>query len=137
MSRKHEVIKHFVRFYSPGTLTAETTIKPINKWDKSKAIQMSKEIKERHGALPYRFCFFCRGRKTGDLDSDMIATSRMYYLGGIVKTLEEIKSEKDRKNRILISNMEGNKWNKIVINNNSYTWTQPLKDKDEVLNIGD
>ena len=45
--------KHFVTFYSPGTFAAETSRKPIESWDVDKAVAMSKEIKERHGALPY------------------------------------------------------------------------------------
>lgn len=127
--------KHFVTFYFPGTIVAETTIRPTKKWHKDKAILMSKELKERHGALPYGFKFTCRSRDDNELDSKEIAQSRMYYLGGEVLTLEEIKKKGDPKDRILISNMECNNWDRVVVNRNSWKWTQPLKGKDEVLNI--
>lgn len=124
--------KHFVTFYSPGNFVAETTTKPIGKWHKDIAIKISKAIKERHGALPYGFCFTCRENDGTALDSKEIARSRMYYLGGDVLTLQEVK-EKMPNERTLISNMECNGWDKVVINRNSYKWTQPLKGKDEVL----
>jgi len=37
------------------------------------------------------------------------------------------------KNRILISNMENNGYDKIIVNTNSWKWTQPLRESDIVL----
>lgn len=132
---EYEVIKHCVCFMSPGTIVAETTSKIIKKWDITQAVEMAKDIKERHGAIPYGFYFKTKGRKEGELDSKVIAESGMYYLGGEVKTLSQIQAENDPENKILISNMECNGYERIVINNNSYTWTQPLKEDDKVLDI--
>jgi hypothetical protein len=125
--------KHFVRFYSPGTFVAEQSELPIDSWDTEKAIELSYTIRERHGALPYGFQFITRSRTDDDLDSKVSATSNMYYLGGEILTLEDIKSRKDPKDSILILNMEGNGWDRVVVNTNSYKWTQPLNRGDVVL----
>ena len=127
--------KHFVTFYSPGTFVAEQTTKPIPSWDVEKAIDMSKNIKERYGALPYGFQFSTRIRGKDDLDSHESKHSNMYYLGGEVLSLAQVKARNDPNDKILISNMETNKWEKIIINTNSWKWTQPLEKDDVVLAI--
>ena len=125
--------KHFVTFCSPGTFVAEQTTKPIDAWDVDKAKKMSKEIKERYGATPYGFFFSTRKRKDDELDSKIIKESGMFYLGGKIFTLKMLKERNDPKDKILISNMECNGWKKIVENNNSWKWTQPLRKGDKVL----
>lgn len=126
--------KHFVTFYSPGTFVAEQTTKPIDSWDVDLAVSMSKEIKERHNALPYGFRFSTRERGENDLDSHETKTSAMYYLGGKVYTLKQLKALNDPSNDILVSNMECNGWRRVVVNTNSWKWTQPLMKGDKVLN---
>ena len=126
--------KHFVIFFSSCTFITEQTQKPIDNWDKEKAVEMSRRITERYGAKPYGFCFTTRERKFTELDSREIKRSNMYYLGGDVLTLKELKAKNDPRNQILISNMECNGHNSIVVNNNSWQWIQPLNDDDEVLN---
>lgn len=125
--------QHYVTFYSPGTMVSETTTKPINSWDVEVAQEMARTIKERHGATPYGFRFTTRGRGEEDLDSKEIAASNFYYLGGRVETLEEIKARGDPKERILISNMECNGWSKVIVNDNSWRVTQPLREGDTIL----
>lgn len=127
--------KHFVIFYSPGMLTAERTEKEINSWSVDKAIEISKTIKERHGALPYGFRFITKSRTSKELNSKITKRSNMYYLGGVVETLEEIKSKNNADDRILISNMECNGYDKIITNTNSYRWTQPFFEGDILLEI--
>lgn len=127
--------KHFVVFCSPGTFVAEQTEKPIKSWDVDAAVRMAKKIKERHNALPYGFYFTTRERKRKDLDSKEIKHSAMYYLGGEVLTLDDVKKRKDPKDKMLISNMWCNKWDRIVVNTNSYKWTQPLEKGDVVLDV--
>lgn len=126
--------QHFVRFYSPGTLVAEQTQKTIDSWDIEKAKQIAKDITERYGAKPYGFCFVTRQRDDDELDSKEVKKSGMYYLGGEIVTLEDLKRKNDPDDKILISNMEYNDWNEIVRNQNSWSWTQPLKEGDTVLN---
>jgi hypothetical protein len=55
--------------------------------------------------------------------------------GGLVETLDEVKARRrpDGKDDILISNMEGNGYKRIVTNDNSWRWTQPLEEGDTVL----
>ena len=127
------VQKHFVTFNSPGTLVAEQTTKEIDDWSVEKAIEMSKEIKERYGTVPYGFYFTTRSRGKDDLDSKVSATSNMYYLGGRILTLEQIKERHDPNDRTLISNMECIKQDRVIVNTNSWEWTQPLKENDVVL----
>ena len=133
--------KHFVTFYSPGSFTAETSRKPIDSWNTEDAIAMAKDIKERHGAVPYGFRFSTRSRSEDDLDSKESAKSVMYYLGGEIQTLEtldDVIARGDPSDSILISNMRCNKWNRIIriiVNTNSWTWSQPLNDDDVVLDV--
>jgi hypothetical protein len=125
--------QHFVTFYSPGTFVAEETTKPIDKWDVPTALKLMKGITERHGATPYGFRFSTRARTAKELDSKPSQSSPMYYLGGKVETLAQVKARATPKDSILVCNMEGNGYKRIVTNDNSYRWTQPLEDGDVVL----
>lgn len=126
---------HFVTFYSPGTFVAEDTTKPIDAWDVDKAVAMAREINERYGATPYGFRFTTRTREDHELDSKVTARSPMYYLGGKVETLAEVKARATDKDRILVSNMEANDHKRIITNDNSWRWVQPLNDDDVVLDF--
>lgn len=126
--------KHFVHFLSPGTLVAEETVKPIDSWDVDTAVQMAHSINERYGARPYGFQFSTRERGDTDLDSKVIKTSGIYYLGGRTMTAEDVRREiKDPET--LLANMKGNRWEKVVVNDNSYRWIQPLLKGDTVLDV--
>ena len=129
------VKKHFVEFYSPGSFFAETDMREIDSWDIDKAKELAKEIIQRYGAKPYAFKFITRGRTDDELDSKVIEESGYYFINGIVKTLEEIKAENNPNNKILISNMECNKWDKVVITYSPYKWTQPFRKNDSVVTI--
>lgn len=129
------MIKHFVTFMSPGTMVSESTTKDIDEWNVDKAVVMSKEIKERHGSLPYGFQFTTRERGEDDFNSHESDRSNMYFLGGDILTLEDVISRKDKKDRILISNMKSNKWDRVIVNNNSWMITLPLEDNAVVLDI--
>ncbi len=127
--------KHFVTFYSPGTFVHEQTTKPIETWNVEQAVEMSKQITERYNAKPFGFRFSTRARKDNELDSKTVKESPMYYLGGDVLTLEDVKKRNDPKDEILISNMECNDWNRIIENRNSWKITQPLCADDVVLDF--
>lgn len=124
---------HFVTFFSPGSFCAEHTTQLIGSWNVEEAKRLARKVKERHAAIPYGFQFTTRSRSADDLDSKVTATSPFYYLGGKVETLAQVKKRATEKERILVSNMECNGWNKIITNDNSWRWTQPLKDTDIVL----
>jgi hypothetical protein len=125
--------RHFVTFYSPGTIVAETTEKPIDSWDAEKAKAMASEITERYNATPYGFRFSTRERGPEDLDSKVTKVSPMHYINCRVETLEEIKARGDEAERTLVSNMEINGWDKVVRTKSGWGWTQPLEKDDVVL----
>ena len=126
--------KHFVHFQSPGTLFSEETRKEIDSWDVDKAVKMSKEITERYNATPYGFYFTIRERKENELDSKEIKRSQHYFLGGEILTLDQVKEKNDPNDRILISNMECNNYDRVIVNQNSWKCTLPLSENDVVLN---
>lgn len=135
MGRRRKMQQHFVEFLSPGTLVSETTTKPISAWNIKQAKEMSKDIKERHGALPYGFRFITRGREDDELDSSIIHRSHMYYLGGTISTLEEVEARNLPDEKTLLSNMKNNDYDRVIENNNSWKITLPLDKEDVILEI--
>lgn len=127
--------KHFVTFYSPGTFFSEDTTKPVEAWDVDAAVEMARGIKERYGATPYGFRFTTRGRADDELDSKVIAKSPFYYLGGRIETKAEVFARNDPKENILRANMEGNGYDRIIINENSWRFTAGLNADDVVLDV--
>ena len=127
--------QHFVEFYSPGTFVAEISIRSIDAWDISQAVGWAREIVERYDARPYGFRFITRERADDELDSHISAKSGMYYLGGRVETREEVETRNDPNERILQDNMRANNIKRIVVNDNSWRWTQVLNDGDVVLDL--
>lgn len=127
------VSKHFVTFYSPGTFVHETSTREIGSWDVAAACEMACIVVERHNATPFGFQFSTRSRGPNDLDSKQTAQSPMYYLGGTVLTLADVKARHDPKDHILIANMEGNGIARVVQNDNSWRTVQSLNEGDVVL----
>lgn len=125
---------HFVRFLSPGTFIAEQTVKPIDSWDVDKAVEMARDIVERYNARPYGFEFITRERGPDDLDSRITERRGIFYLGGKIETIEEVRERNDPNERILLANME-NSFDRIVVNTNSWKWTQPFRDGDVLLDV--
>ena len=128
-----QVQQHFVTFYSPGTFVAEQTSKPIDAWNVDDAVAMAALITERYGAKPYGFRFSTRGREDNELDSKEIASGPMHYIGGKIETREEIAARADPNDRILLSNMECNGWERVWTTTEGWRWTQPLKPEDVVI----
>ena len=126
---------HFVSFLSPGTFVSEETVKPIESWDIDEAVAMSRDITERYNARPYAFRFLTRERGPDDLDSHETERSGLYFLGGVVETVEQVEARNDPSERILLANMKGNDWDRVVVNKNSWSWTQPLQDGDTILDV--
>jgi hypothetical protein len=125
--------QHFVTFLSPGTFVHEQTTKPIDSWDVETATGMAAEITERYNAKPFGFYFSTSRREDDELNSSQVARSAMYYLGGKIETLAEVKARNDPSERILVANMEGNNWDRIIVNTNSWKVVQPLEAGDVVL----
>ena len=115
-------MKHYVRFYSPGTFISEEDLIELPSENVQLAIELSKTIDQRYGAKPYAFRF-----KTGKKESCL------YHLGGTILTLQQVKDQNNPKNNILIQNMTVNCKDKIIINNNSWEHTSYLEPDDIVL----
>lgn len=127
--------KHFVEFLSPGTFFSETSRKEIAGWDVEAATAMAVEIVERHGARPYGFRFVTRSRGPDDLDARDTDRSPVYYLGGTIRTADEVLSGTDPKEEILRSNVRSNNVKRIIVNDNSWRFTAILNDDDVVLDF--
>jgi hypothetical protein len=127
------MIKHFVHFYSPGTLFSEESVKEIKSWDIELAKKMAGNITERHNATPYGFRFTTQEGGGKNWEPKTTKTSPLYYLGGKVETLKEVKARATADDRILISNMECNRYKKIITNTNSYKTTMPFEEGKDVL----
>lgn len=125
--------KHFVTFLSPGTFVHEESERPISKWDPDKAAAMAHEIVERHGATPFGFYFTTRGRTLAQLDSHEVKRSGIYYLGGTLLTVDQVKKRTDRDYSTLIYNIEVNHWDRVIENKNSYSIVQPFQKDDTLL----
>ncbi len=125
--------QHFINFYSPGTMVAEVSSKPIDSWNVKLGQKMAKSITERHNAIPYAFRFITRGRKDDELDSVIIDRSPFYYFNVKIETYKQIKARNDPKDRILLSNMKCNKWNRVVTTIKGWKCTLPLGKEDIVL----
>lgn len=123
----------FVEFLSPGTFVSESTRKPIDSWDVDAAKAMASEIVERHAAKPYGFRFLTRERGADDLDSKVTQTSGIYYLGGTLRTAEEVLASDDPREAILRSNIRGNGIERIIVNTNSWKFTNEFTSKDTLL----
>lgn len=134
--------KHFVTFFSPGTLMAESTTIPIEAWNTELACLMAHDITERHGAKPYGFRFETRivsdpipdgEGGTLNVEPKTVQRSGMHYIGGKVETLQEVEARATSRDRILVENMRCNKYNRIVTTANGYSWCQPFGNEDHVV----
>lgn len=125
--------KHFVTFFSPGTLFAEQTTEEIDSWNVKEAMTRANTITERHNATPYGFQFFTKERGEEDFDSKEIDRSVMYYVHCDIETLQEIEERNNPEDSILISNMKCNGWDKVAVTTKGWKGTYPLKEGDVVL----
>lgn len=129
--------KHFVEFFSPGTLFAEQSTRPIESWDTAQAVELANGITERHGAKPYGFRFVTKivsdpvsDGQGGFLDviPKQTAHSGTHFLGGELKFYDDIPEECET--TILRSNMRCNEYPIVIENRNSYRSMQPFDEKD-------
>lgn len=125
--------KHFVTFFSPGTMFSEESTEEIETWDVEEARKRADNIVERHDATPYGFQFVTRERGEEDFDSKETERSNMYYINCRVETLEEIEERNDPDESILRSNMRNNGYNRVAITTKGWKGTYPLRENDIVI----
>jgi hypothetical protein len=132
------ITKHFVTFYSPGTLFAETSTASIESWDAKKAVEMSETIVERYGARPYAFVFSTELQPPPVLSEDgekfevkpkEKKRSGTHYLGGKLELYDDVKKTSER---ILAENMRGNGWPVVISSEKGWRWSQPF-DEDAMI----
>jgi hypothetical protein len=136
--------KHYVTFHSPGTLFNESSAREIGSWDIKKAVDMSKEITERHGATPFGFTFATyleedEGVPDGhggilDVEPKRINKSAMHFLGGYCLTYSEAVAEDNDRDEVLRSNMKINRMWTVCVNNNSYRSVHAYNGDDVIVN---
>lgn len=133
--QKYAAEQNFVSFFSPGTLVAEVTRREVETWDADQAVEMSLDIVERYDSRPYGFRFSKWARTAEELDSSEIARSPMYYLGGEVRTAQEILAGTDESESILRANVEGNGHDRVWTSTTGWKVTFPLEAEDVVLDV--
>lgn len=107
MSKTQPKDKHYVEFIFPGILFAETSIEESNHRD-------PKKVKLPKGC--YAFRFFDRTEiKQGKelLTGKPKNYSCNYFPGGTILTYADVKKKMPGE-KILISNMECNRWNSVI-----------------------
>jgi hypothetical protein len=134
--------KHYVTFLSPGTFVSEQTTRPADAWDVPGACEAARGVRERHGATPYGFYF------TTCLTADPVPDgeggwlnvqgreaerSGMFFLGGRLLFVHELRAAGRKEDKILVSNMEANDWPVCVRNDNSWRSVQPFGEKDAIV----
>lgn len=136
------VERHFVTFYSPGTLFSETTTKPIAEWDPRAAIGLSEGVTERYGARPYAFRFSTRlvadpipdGRGgTLDVESKELRHSGLHFLGGKVDDFDAVEARNDPNEETLRWNMQANRFWFVCVTLNGFKSTMPFDAEDVVV----
>lgn len=123
--------KNFVVFYSPGTFVSESTEKEIDYFDTAIAMEMAKDIKERHGATPFGFRFFTRTMNEKDFTVKTNYQPGTYFLGGKLLSLDDIPDTKE--NKILRDNMRYNDYQFVIENTNSWKITLPFNPNKDTL----
>lgn len=134
--------KHYVTFMSPGSFFSESAIKPIAEWSPRLAVEMAETILERYNAKPYGFYFTTRlsaapvsDGEGGSLNVEEkeIARSGPHFLGGKLRTLDEVVAENNTKEDILRSNMRCNGCWIVIENTNSWKSTMPFEESAVVV----
>lgn len=135
------VEKHYVVFYSPGTIFHETRQQPIESWGIPEACMRARNVVERHGAKPFAFTFITvltadpipdgRGGML-NVEEKQIAKSSLHFLGGMVQCYDDLLANPEGQ-EILISNMRYNNIPYVVVNENSYRSFNPFGEHDVVV----
>lgn len=122
-------IKHYAHYMSPGTFFHETSERELKAADVKEAAKLAATITERHAAKPFGFQLIERRVHEPIPDGEggtmkvvpkELQRSGTYFLGGTIRTLDELERENDPKMEILRSNMICNGWPIMLQNDNSW-----------------
>lgn len=116
-------MKRTVIFYSPGTFVAEENRADISGKDLvdiiKKASKKATSIVQRYNAFPYAFCV------SGDY--------KIYFMPHC-KVTKSCDIPRTKENSILISNCNGNGWDRIVETTKGWKTTRPFESDCRLLN---
>jgi len=112
----------YVEFMYPGIMVSESSSKPVDNRD-TENIEPSKGV--------YAFRFY--DRLEAEIDGETVMGEKknysgFYYLNGKVVTIADLEENARPSDRILISNMRGNKWAKVIMMDNGQAF--PWKEDD-------
>lgn len=100
--------KHFVEFMFPGIIVSESTSEEI--------ASREAKVKLPKGSFGYRFFDEEQVELGGEiLRGERKNPSGIFYVGGKIKTLEDIS--KEQPGSILEANMRNNKYDRVVMTN--------------------
>ncbi|ULQ47438.1 hypothetical protein JN531_003940 [Flagellatimonas centrodinii] len=121
-----KITERFATFYSPGLLFAETSTVAVNSLD---------PLAVKWPNTAYAFTLHER-EDVVDGDSRFTGTARQigptyYHPDSKVETLAEVRASRPNAN-VLISNMESNRWDKIIWSRWG-NWPQPFEDGKAVV----
>jgi len=121
---------YYAEMFEPGIICSESYNMKLGSWgtvDEAK----NKAISEVGGAFGFNI-----KHRTEDFDGDEMLTgswvndTKTIYVKGTVKTLSQVKDQHPNE-RILISNMECNKWDRVIMMPNGQAF--PFEDGNELL----
>lgn len=122
------MLKHYVEFCFPGSLMSETSTKEVG--------DRNAPVEAPQGAFGYRYF----SREEVEMEGEVLIgkakdRSPMTYFGEVF-TLDQVKALEPAKNySILVSNMQCNKWDRVVrtVRGNF----QPLHEGDRVIALAE
>ncbi|PZM08070.1 hypothetical protein CPY51_30470 [Rhizobium tubonense] len=121
--------KEYAVFLFNGSFTNTERPVQVPCRDVDRATEIAQQLTLQYGAPPFAFHFESR---VDSLDS-IGNRSGLYYLGGTIQTLAEIRAECNPSNQRMIWNLEARGIDKIVTNNCPCLACFPLRDEDQVL----
>lgn len=136
------IAKHYAVFYSPGTFFLEQTSKEIASWDIAEAVKLSKTIMERYNATPHSFRFEtyntvesikAENGEEYEVKDKKVKSSGLYFLTGVLRTMNEVQAKNDPNERILMSNMKANRQPVIIENYNSFRFSCFFGEDDAIV----
>ena len=97
----------YVEFFFPGVMFDESSVKEVTNRD-------TKGVNVPNGAFGFRFFDVKTTEEDGvKMESDRLNESPMYYYGGRVMTLADVRREMPD-SHTLISNMRGNGYKRVI-----------------------
>jgi hypothetical protein len=114
----------YIEWMHPGSFVSESTTEKVK----------NRDIPNVFPKTAYAFRFFDMTEVVSNEGESLKGSARnhsgFYYIGGVSLTIEDVKRLHPDK-RILISNMENNNWNRIVMTR--FNQAMPLNNDDTII----